>query len=535
MPRPTDTYTHSQFEQIDSVNLGGTVQCIHCRRWQGSARVLNRKKAHLQICPEYTAWRAAGNGQELAPPNSYNATGRRAIGDSYDVDNSSPPPRTSSTPTMQRPRWTVNVSKYFDEFFDDSLGHKCARVRCHSCGFVRAKNATRQAEHLIQCKEFLSTAEGAELLTSGTLAPNEQQNEKPPAWNGAKPNPDLLINRHGPNRSSNGMTPSDPGPRPFLPQTAQSAEAPSLAQYLLVHNEALLTSATHHTFLSHAGCGMLTENALNEWLAQIGFISRSLVSFTGALIGKIRIPETANLERDSTFRCLDLLCSAVSNMKKELDFLDATKRKYGLGVNFDEPKPPTKGFVDLFNSASSPSATLLEGMVVLWAIEILFYNSCSYAATFITRTTPTPQQNSYFFPSYFLPSGAPATSYGGQATPRDGHTTALREAVIENWKSENFGRFVDACRSIVDELAMVQTTGNGRAEMSACERVFKQAIWLWGQIFPEVIGMEQLDDLNNGQNHRDNGDNGAINRNGSADKPVEVDDEDEAHTSTDSS
>ncbi|KAF2023619.1 hypothetical protein EK21DRAFT_13772, partial [Setomelanomma holmii] len=340
----------------------------------------------------------------------------------------------------------------------------CARVRCNSCGFVRAKNITRQAEHLIQCKEFLSTAEAAELWISGTLASNDQQNQDSSTWSSAEPNSDLLNNRRGTNRSYNGMTPNDSLPGPILPQTTQSSEAPSLAQYLLIQNEALLTRATHHTFLSHAGCGVLTEDALSQWLAQIGFISRALVSFTGALIGKIRIPESANLGRDSTFRCLDLLCSAVSNMKKELEFLEATKRKYGLEVNFDEPKPPTKGFVDLFHSASSPSATLLEGMVVLWAIEIV--------------------KNSYFFPSYILPSGAPATSHSGQVTPRSG--SALRETVIENWKSENFGRFVDACRSIVDELAMAQTTGNGRVEMTACERVFKQAIWLWGQIFPEV-------------------------------------------------
>lgn len=165
------------------------------------------------------------------------------------------------------------------------------------------------------------------------------------------------------------MTPSDSSPRPSLPRTPQLAEVPSLAQHLLVQAQDLLTNGTQHAFLSHAGCGLLTENALNQWLTQIGYISRSLVSFTGALIGKIRIPEIDDLECDSTFRCLDLLCSAVNNMKKELEFLEATKRKYGLEINFDEPKPPTKGFIDLFNSASCPSATLLEGMVMLWAIE----------------------------------------------------------------------------------------------------------------------------------------------------------------------
>ena len=67
--------------------------------------------------------------------------------------------------------------------------------------------------------------------------------------------------------------------------------------------------------------------------------------------------------------------------------------------------------------------------------------------------------------------------------------------------------------------------------MSACERVFKQAIWLWGQMFPEIIRMSEQDNLNDEQNTQNNGDNGAINRNGLAEKPVEVDNEDNAHTS----
>lgn len=71
MPRPADTYTHSQFEQIDTNNLHETVQCLHCRTWTGNMRTLNRKKEHLMRCPAYAQWRAAGNGQELAPSNKY--------------------------------------------------------------------------------------------------------------------------------------------------------------------------------------------------------------------------------------------------------------------------------------------------------------------------------------------------------------------------------------------------------------------------------------------------------------------------------
>jgi hypothetical protein len=191
------------------------------------------------------------------------------------------------------------------------------------------------------------------------LARNEQQNQNSGVWNGAKPNPNLVVNGLGLNQPRGGTTTNTLGPNP------------SLANHLLDQTEDALMGASRHIFLMHAGCGSLTKDALNQWLAQIRYISRSLISFTGTLIGKIRIPETPDLERDSTFRCLDLLCSAVNNTKKELEFLEAAKRKYGLGVKFDEPRPPTKGFIDLFNSASCPSATLLEGMVMLWAIELV--------------------------------------------------------------------------------------------------------------------------------------------------------------------
>lgn len=246
---------------------------------------------------------------------------------------------------------------------------QCARVRCQSCGFVRAKNATRQLEHLSQCREFLVTPGGAQLISSGSLALNEKLDHRnPQIWNVARANPNLLINRCDPHYPHGGMQ-TTLSPQPSLPRESPSSDTPSLAHHLLISAGDTLSTATQHPFLSHAGCGSLTANALNQWLAQIGFVSRSLVTFTGAIIGKIRIPESSNLQQDPTFRCLDLLCSAVENTKKELEFLEATKRKYGLEVNLDKPKPATKGIIDLLNSAACASSTLLESMVALWAIE----------------------------------------------------------------------------------------------------------------------------------------------------------------------
>lgn len=72
MPRPPDTYTHSQFELVQPGTTNETVRCIHCKRWTGGLKVLNRKKDHLSRCPQYIAWRSSGQGQDIPPPNAYN-------------------------------------------------------------------------------------------------------------------------------------------------------------------------------------------------------------------------------------------------------------------------------------------------------------------------------------------------------------------------------------------------------------------------------------------------------------------------------
>ncbi|KAK3631181.1 hypothetical protein LTR56_014885 [Elasticomyces elasticus] len=81
MPRPPDTYSHSQFTVIDSDNKGETVQCNHCKHWTGNVKTLARKKEHLLKCPQYAAWRAAGNGQDLAPAAPYNKRDGDHLGD----------------------------------------------------------------------------------------------------------------------------------------------------------------------------------------------------------------------------------------------------------------------------------------------------------------------------------------------------------------------------------------------------------------------------------------------------------------------
>lgn len=233
------------------------------------------------------------------------------------------------------------------------------RVRCRSCGFVRAKNATRQVEHIQQCQDFLNSSDGQEAVNQGLLTmrpPNEQDNTPARSGflSGRAPNPTF-----NPSRKQHNIARRDAPPKP----------SPSLVNHLLSKNAHQIESATQVQFLSHAGCGTLSATALQQWLTQQGHMSRALISYIGSLIGKIRLPDTRDPSNDTTSRTVDLLISALNNAKRELDFLRTTQSKYHLQQEFEACKPPTKGFLDLLASVSSPQASLLEGMMILWSIQ----------------------------------------------------------------------------------------------------------------------------------------------------------------------
>ena len=226
------------------------------------------------------------------------------------------------------------MNKYFDEFWDDSSTQKCRRSRCKYCGVVKAKNTTRQHEHLQNCAPFLNTTEGQQSHADGSLAhiPSLATKSatasatKPPRdiWRGSAPNPALVLNRPHTTRT---------------PRTSAAAPTPtpSLVSHLVTKHRALLDRSTQRPFLSHAGCGTLSTVVLQQWLAQQGHISRAFTTFVGGLIGKIRLPDTDTQASDSSYRTFDLLSSTMNNAKRELDFLTTTKHKYGLLVEKDLP------------------------------------------------------------------------------------------------------------------------------------------------------------------------------------------------------
>lgn len=128
--------------------------------------------------------------------------------------------------------------------------------------------------------------------------------------------------------------------------------------------------------------------------------------------------------------------------------------------------------------------------------------------------------------------------YGTASTMRptngsDQHVSALQEALIPNWTSREFSKFVDACRAIVDELANAETTGSGREQLTRCESQFQQVLFLWERLWPEVDGLGEENELGDGHDtsRPQSGGNiaGPSGTNGNATKtdPIEIGDDDD--------
>ncbi|RMZ68512.1 transcription regulator [Pyrenophora seminiperda CCB06] len=362
-----------------------------------------------------------------------------------------------------------DIRRAFAEFQDQDTPSKCNKVRCLHCGFVRAKNTTRQIEHLVECQPYLASPEAqahqlAQQQQNGT--PVEQQSMPAPGpsqiLNGQQPNPNLQVHRRGPNskRPRDGQL--------LAPNIAMTPSvAPSLTSHLLTICSAPFTQATQQPFLSHAGCGSIGAGPLLQWLVQDSHYARAFIRFVGQLLAKIRLPVAQNSQFHPMFRTMDLLISALNNMRREMQFFEITTTKYGLVLPTDAPSPITRALIDLFVSATSPSASVLEGMVALWGTEHVYRTAWHYAAT--------------FSPNVSSMSNEP-------------HIAALHQALLPNWISPAFDKFVEASRTLVDELANITTTRDGKEEMQRCEEVFRQTCWLAERIWPSVDGMGEEDE-----------------------------------------
>ncbi len=146
----------------------------------------------------------------------------------------------------------------------------------------------------------------------------------------------------------------------------------SLTAQLYSTNDIALRDATRHPFLEQAGKGTLTAPTLCTWLIQDKYYQLAYVNFIGGLLAKLPLalfPFPHTDEENLAWTTLDVLMSALTNIREEITFYDKTVDKYNLPMEEAPPNETTIQYIKLFENASAKDAPLIHGLVVLWATE----------------------------------------------------------------------------------------------------------------------------------------------------------------------
>jgi thiaminase len=145
-----------------------------------------------------------------------------------------------------------------------------------------------------------------------------------------------------------------------------------LTAHLYSTNDSSMREATQHPFLVKAGNGTLSASTLSKWLVQDKYYQLAYVNFIGGLIAKLPLASCVfpNSGQDKlTWKTLDMLIIALTNIRQEIEFYDKTVDKYNLPIEEAPPNDATSQYIKLFEDASAKGTPIIHGLVVLWATE----------------------------------------------------------------------------------------------------------------------------------------------------------------------
>jgi thiaminase len=126
----------------------------------------------------------------------------------------------------------------------------------------------------------------------------------------------------------------------------------------------------------------------------------------------------------------------------------------------------TKAYIDMFMSAGSSGASVLEGMAVLWATEVCYLRAWRYAARCM-REDKSSEGNDF--------SG-------------DADGGALRGKFIDNWSSVEFEGFVNQIGDVLDEMAgQIKGAEETETMRGRCLEWWRQIVWLEERFWPELV------------------------------------------------
>lgn len=230
------------------------------------------------------------------------------------------------------------------------------------------------------------------------------------------------------------------------------SQRPSLTQHLLSLDPAGLHAATTHPFLTAAASGTLPAATTQTWLAQDRLYALSYTTFAATLLTKVRIPTCSARVSTLQWRIADALIASLAAITREVALFEDVAAARGWSGVFDEARAgaATRAYRGVFAAAAQPAASLLVGLVTLWATEECYLRAWAGAAKELKGEV--------------------------------GEEDVMAKVFIPNWSSEEFAAFVKVLAGLVDELG----EDVGEDERRECEDAWRVVLEVEKEFWPDV-------------------------------------------------
>ncbi|KAH5054759.1 hypothetical protein HBI37_235320 [Parastagonospora nodorum] len=250
----------------------------------------------------------------------------------------------------------------------------------------------------------------------------------------------------------------------------------ALTTHLLSVSHDQLLRITHHSFLSRAANGTLPKPLVAQWLAndlQYLKIYKGLSEQTLAIVRRTQPSTTISDPEDLQTRLVAWLDAAIQNGTREEAFFQEVAEIYKIDLNITQA---TKNeglhrYESLFNTftATSRSEFLpwLEGAVMLWAMEKVYYEAWSWARRQDAQSSPRTYEN-------------------------DEDGGAMRREFIPNWSNRDFMMFVEQLERILNEAVSSAVKGDDqlwRQVKTRTDAVWQAVLDAEEAFWPDVDGV----------------------------------------------
>jgi len=253
----------------------------------------------------------------------------------------------------------------------------------------------------------------------------------------------------------------------------------ALTTHLLSVNHEQLLRTTQHPFLAQAARGTLPKQLVAQWLTsdlQYIKIYLGMSEQTLAIIRQNQSDTAAANSEDVQTRLIAWLEAAIQNGIREEKFFAEVAGLYNIDISTNSAvrNEGLQRYETLYASFSqSKQNTMLpwlEGAVILWAMEKVYYEAWSWARRQDAQSSPRTFDND-------LDGGA------------------MRRELIPNWSNRDFLMFVEQLERILNEAVSTFVKGDNelwRSVKARTDAVYAAVLDAEEVFWPNVEGHEQM-------------------------------------------